>query len=65
MVRCTCGAVHRREDFKPRGTLEVDDREWLDLATCPSCGSTIAISVHRLSSSARWRLQPLRLPWFP
>jgi hypothetical protein len=49
--------------MRPAGSWEADEREWLELATCPSCGTTLTIAVTRLSSSARWRVQPLRLPW--
>jgi hypothetical protein len=52
-VRCTCGAVHA--ELVPAGVQEVDDREYLELGTCPMCGTTLCVREWHLSSSAHWR----------
>jgi hypothetical protein len=51
--RCSCGASHA--DLVPAGVQEVDDREYLELGTCPVCGTTLCIRQWHLSSSAKWR----------
>ncbi|MGD0679488.1 MAG: hypothetical protein ABSC94_29210 [Polyangiaceae bacterium] len=51
-ARCTCGAVH--DNLVPAGVQEVDEDEYLELANCPVCGSTLCVRQWRLSASARW-----------
>jgi hypothetical protein len=46
--------------MRPIGSLKIDEDERLDLANCPSCGSTLWISVSRLSSSGTWRVVRVR-----
>jgi hypothetical protein len=53
-TRCTCGAS--RDVLVPAGLQEVDDREYLELGTCPKCGTTLCVREWRLSSSAKWRV---------
>ncbi len=53
MLRCTCGAIH--DHLLPAGVQEVDDREYLELGTCPACGTTLCVRQWTLSSSAKWR----------
>jgi hypothetical protein len=52
-MRCTCGAVC--DHLLPAGVQEVDDREFLELGTCPVCGTTLCVRQWTLSSSAKWR----------
>jgi hypothetical protein len=52
-MRCTCGAIH--DHLLPAGVQEVDDREYLELGTCPACGTTLCVRQWTLSSSAKWR----------
>jgi hypothetical protein len=52
-MRCTCGAI--QDHLVPAGVQEVDDREYLELGTCPQCGTTICVRQWRLTSSAHWR----------
>jgi len=48
--------------MQPIGWMEYEGRERLELANCPSCGTTLCVAVSRLSSSARWRVTRLRTP---
>jgi hypothetical protein len=52
-MRCTCGAIH--DHLLPAGVQEIDDREYLELGTCPACGTTLCVRQWTLSSSAKWR----------
>jgi hypothetical protein len=37
------------------GAMQMD-RERLELANCPTCGSTCCVELWRLSSSSHWRI---------
>jgi hypothetical protein len=37
------------------GTMAIEADERVEMANCPSCGSTVCIGWQRLSPSARWR----------
>jgi hypothetical protein len=58
-IRCSCGAVHPRGRMLPLGTMHVSCDERIELANCPSCGSTVCVGREGLSPSARWRVLPL------
>ena len=51
--RCSCGTVF--DAAVPLGVQEVDEREYLELASCPQCGTTLCVRQWLLSSSAKWR----------
>jgi hypothetical protein len=42
-VRCSCGALHPRDAFKPIGRQYGRGGGFVDLANCPTCGSTISL----------------------
>jgi hypothetical protein len=43
-IRCPCGAVHPRDEFAPIGRQYGLRGEYVELANCPTCYSTISVA---------------------
>ena len=44
-IRCSCGAVHSADAVQHIGRQYGADGEYMELANCPTCGSTISLGA--------------------